>query len=507
MNEIKAYNRRDLLCALGIFLFVLILAAGRITIGVPDWGDDHAAYISEGIAIADNHLNEQKVINYFYHPSNITKEANDGKLTYAWGYPLLQACIYKLVGFNRTNYTSIIWYKIPLALSLAMLGGVLLLFFRRRFNLVISAFLALLFCLSGDLLDSVNKLYSDLPFLFFTFVSFYLMEVYSERSGNIVLAIFYGFTLWITYETRLNGVSVCAMAFLGHLLSQQRGVINKKRFWRNMIPYVLFIILIVITERLLLAPATQNISDIGTVSITKVFENIYYYIVTIIDYFSTLFGIKIRPIGIIITVLCILGFVKNGFGRNAYLSILVIGSFIVLVLLPYQQGLRYLYNVLPVALMYSVYGTLIAGEWLVKLIKNENKKLHYVKTVVACSIALILLSSCTFHIIRNIRNILDQGAPSETDVYSADAIEMYNYIQNNTSRDAVVAFEKPRVLYLNTNRLSFRPRFNDHELADADYLLFSKLPLPTFSKQSLDEVQTKILKENEWYVLYEIQKE
>lgn len=505
MNEEKSYNRRDWLCVLGIFLFVLMLAVGQITKGIPDWGDDHAAYISEGIAIADNRLKEQTEINYFYHPSQLTKEANDGKLIYAWGYPLLQACIYKLVGFDRTNYSSVIWYKIPTALSLAMLGGILFLFFKRRFNTFISAFLALIFCLSGDLFESVNKLYSDLPFIFFAFLTFLLMEWYLERSGNLILAIGYGVALWFTYETRLNGLTVCAMALLGHILSQRKEFISKKLLWQNLIPYMFFVLLVLITERLWLAPATQNLSDIGTADISAVLENLYYYVTTVISYFSTLPGVQIKLVGLIITVLCALGFVKNGFGRNSYLSVLVIGSFIVLVLLPYQQGLRYLYNVLPILLMYATYGALTARKWIVKKIRNRKKNLHAAGTVAAYSMAIILLlSSCTFQIIRDARNISNRGVPTETDVYSDDAVEMYDYIQNNTSRDAIVAFAKPRALYLNTDRLSFRPGSNGHELADADYFLFCKLPIRVFSKVSPDEVPTKILKENEWFALYEI---
>ena len=326
MKKMEIYNHRDWLCALGIVVFLFILAAGQVTTGIPAWGDDHAAYISEGIAIADNCLNEQAEINYFYHPTPLTKESDNGELIYAWGYPLMQACIYKLAGFNRINYSSVIWYKIPLALSLAMLGGVLYLFFRRRFNLFISVFLALLFCMSGDLFESVNKLYSDLPFVLFSFLTFLLMEWYSERPGSPILAVGYGFALWLTYATRLNGVSVCVLALLGHILSQKKGFISKKRFWKNMIPYAVFAVLVLITERFWLAPATQNLSDVGAVSITTVWDNIYYYAFKVITYFSTLPGIQIRPLGFIIPVFCVLGFVKNGFGRNLYLSVLVIGS-------------------------------------------------------------------------------------------------------------------------------------------------------------------------------------
>ena len=223
------------------------------------------------------------------------------------------------------------------------------------------------------------------------------------------------------------------------------------------------------------------------------------------SYFSTLSGIKVLPVGFIITVLCILGFVKNGFGRNLYLSILVIGSFVILVLLPYQQGLRYLYNVLPILLMYAAYGALIARKWALKLIKSRKKSLHAAGKVTAYSIAIILLlSSCTFQIVRDIRNIIDRGAPTETDVYSEEAVEMYEYINTTISQDAIIAFAKPRLLYLNTNRLSFRPGYNGHELKDADYFLLYKSPKRVFSNVSPDEVSTTILKENKWFAFYKI---
>ena len=157
--------------------------------------------------------------------------------------------------------------------------------------------------------------------------------------------------------------------------------------------------------------------------------------------------------------------------------------------------------------MYAAYGVLIAVKWTMKLIRNR-KNLYIAGTVAAYSVAIILLfSSGTCQIIRDVRNISDRGTPTETDVYSEYAVEMYEYIQNHTSRDAVVAFAKPRVLYLNTERLSFRPGYNGHELADADYLLLCKLPAGVFSEVSPDTVPTEPLKENKWFVLYEIKKD
>lgn len=69
------YNRRDWLTAAALFLVIAILAACAVTTGVPDWGDDFAAYINEGMAIADGRFQEQAALNYFQHPTTITKHA------------------------------------------------------------------------------------------------------------------------------------------------------------------------------------------------------------------------------------------------------------------------------------------------------------------------------------------------------------------------------------------------------------------------------------------------
>ena len=153
----KNFKKKDWLAAFCVTLFILIVGALHLTKGVPDWGDDFAAYISEGIAIADGNFHEQAVKNYTMHPSPLTLEASEEGLVYVWGYPLMLSAIYKLVGFDRTTFNTIIWYKLPLLLGLSLLGGVLVLFFRRRFSLRIAIVLSMLMCMSGDLFSAINN--------------------------------------------------------------------------------------------------------------------------------------------------------------------------------------------------------------------------------------------------------------------------------------------------------------------------------------------------------------
>ena len=171
------HTKRDWRMAAFVALIILVLGASTLTPGTTTGGDDHAAYINEGIAIAEGTFQEQIERNYAYHPSDLPDEANDSRLVYVWGYPLMLAGVYKIVGFDRVNYTSVIWYKLISLLSLALTGGVLTLFFRRRFSLYVSAGAALVFCMSGNLFEALNTLYSDLQFLFFSFSLLFFTDI------------------------------------------------------------------------------------------------------------------------------------------------------------------------------------------------------------------------------------------------------------------------------------------------------------------------------------------
>ena len=131
MNSYK-YTVRDYIAALLVTVFVLLTGIPSLTTGVPEWGDDFAAYINEGIAIAEGDFHELTIKNYTMHPSTYSAEASDDGLVYVWGYPLFLAGIYKMVGFDRVDYSTVIYYKIPSLLALSLLGGVQVLFYRRK---------------------------------------------------------------------------------------------------------------------------------------------------------------------------------------------------------------------------------------------------------------------------------------------------------------------------------------------------------------------------------------
>ena len=505
----QCYTRQDWISALFVAIFILFIGAATLTTGVPDWGDDFAAYMSEGMAIADGHFREQTVLNYTMHPSPLTLEASEEGLVYVWGYPLMLSAVYKIVGFDRVNYSSLLWYKLPLLLSVGLLGGVLVLFYRRRFSLGFSAVLALLVCLSGDFFGAMNNLYSDLPFLFFSILTLLLAELYAEYTGknkkDIILGIAYGTTLWYTHELRLNGMTVCAVALLGHviILLKNRADIRKEKLWKHGLPYVIFVILTVLSEKVLLAPATSNMSDVGRATAEQLTDNIKAYWEMLYSYLDGIIGIRLHFIGYMLVAAVLIGIIYKGFTDNIHLTLLVIGTLLVDIMLPYRQGLRYIYNILPLLVMYAAYGIVLVSKGFKKIIHAPEKIWKYAGIVAA---VLVLSMPVISHMRVGIFNLNHWGWMNNDDVYIGEATEVYRYIQEHVSEDAIIAFGKPRALYLNTGRVSIRTGYNGHRITDADYYLQYHISHSEFSPEKEEASRTPMIKEfeNEFFALYKV---
>ena len=512
----RLFTKTDWLFALAATFIVLLFGSFSLTTGIYPWGDDCAAYISEGIAIADGKLAEQAEMNLFYHPTDLPQEAfESGSLVYVWGYPVLLSVIYKFVGFGADK---IIFYKIPLLLSLALSAGALVLLFRKRLSVYFSFVLAVIFSMSSYLFSALNQLYSDLPFVFFCILTMLLMECICslEEKGRSVLAagIIYGISLWFTYETRLSGFAVCVFSFVEHIILLvpvlKKSLNCGRLILQHVIPYFLFGLLVLVSERLWLMPATQNYSDFFVqIDKSALFQ---YYLQMIFKYFKIIAGE-----GNILFVLFLTGLIATGFQKkNIYLTVLVVGTIIVNCNLPYVQGPRYIYNILPFILLYAANGIVLTADFVKKCFKKaeagiskdaaKRKILSIIpkicRVLIVAVAALVLVNVCSYGAKTAYNNITNWGRTQKEDAYSTYAIEVYQYISENTDSDSVICFEKPRMLYLNTGRKSFRYGINGHELSDCDYYLKFKDGFP--GELDVELPDNEIVLDNEMFVLYSL---
>lgn len=492
--------RREWGIMLALFMALLLLCFFSLD-NFCYWGDDYAAYINEAIAIADGHFDQQAKLNYVMHPSDMVDEAKSGELVYVWGYPLILSLVYAFAGFDRVDYTSIPFYKLPSVLALAGLAALLYAFYRRRMGKGLSFLFALLFCSCGEFFNFLDTLYSDLVFLFFAILALYLGESYTEcRDGKkrTALALIFGVVLWFMYEIRFNGVAILFACAAGQLISllRSRGKPGKRGIIAELLPYIVFGLLMLVSS-LILAPATGNSSDMDGAVLTLFVSNLKYYAGLIWHwlgllinslFINPLYSILRRliplsfealtPVKNILCALCVLftvlGMVSNGTAKNGHLSLLIIVYIIFVSLLPYSQGLRYIYPLLPLILLFI--GCVLTHIW--GLLSQSLRSSRLIKA----GAWLILAGLCFFVLLPRISDMRAPRTEERTEIssvadiymqnaYSPAAIEVYNYIQQNTPEESVIAFFTPRGLYLNTQRLSIKPGANGHSMAEADYYL------------------------------------
>ncbi len=526
-----AYTKADRLIAALLALVMLALCVGSLNYGC-SWGDDSAAYISEGIAIAEGNFKEQVKLNTLLHPSILGDNVED-ELVYVWGYPLLLSVVYLIDGFDMDNYSNIIVYKIPSAIFFAVMAVCFFLLLRRRFSLPASAFTACLFCGASFFFEIVNSLYSDMVYMGMCMLTLLCIELYiteSSRRALIFKGIGLGAIIWYTVEVRTNGLVFIAVLLTAQLASMRgQKKPGKDEILPRLIPYAVFIALKIATEYILLRPVTPNSADMSIASSDFIFANILFYITRLADFaaqqFNNLLASLLMPFlpadmpeklssslyrfseifGWASLTMSVLGILTDGIKKNLHLSLYMIFCAAGTCLLPYTQGLRYMMGIMPVMVIFSVYGYRRIFAKAPALLRKggkdtesesvENtKKIHPTLNIAASALTVILcLAACYAQYnadVENIRAIKANGddihAGSEG-MYSPEAIEIYDYIKANTAQDAVFAFHKPRALYLNTGRLAFSYLVNDRDVMDADYCILPELFYQTYVNDETPE--------------------
>ena len=239
---------------------------------------------------------------------------------------------------------------------------------------------------------------------------------------------------------------------------------------------------------------------------SEVWENIQYYQRLLFDYFSKLPYVSIPAVGYVSVGLMVIGIIVRTLKGNAHLTLLLIGTMIVLVMLPYRQGLRYVYNILPFMLMFIVYGAMFVIQRIQKAFSGFRKMSLVTGVIVTAIAGEMLFFPCAAAIVNDYINLTHWGEKTQDDVFNDEAKEVYAYIRQNISEDSIIAFAKPRALYLNTGRRSFRPGINGHDVMDAEYLLFCKLKYGDFEDIKPGAWPLKTVLDNGLFTLYEIRK-
>lgn len=475
----KSVRGKKWLPAVLAFILTLLVLVSNLN-NDTDWGDDNAAYITQGIALAEGRLDEQAHLNPFLHPTPLPKEA-DGTLIYAMGYPVILSLVYRLAGFDRETFSTLFLYKLPSVLAMAGCAAILYVFYRRRLPAWMSFLFSVLFCINPLMLNLVDSMYSDSVFLFFLLLSFSMTEAFldafeEEKAGKAVfLGILLGLSMGMVAYVRFSGFAYCIAIALMCLLRLRKTPPRGRRVLTALLPWVVLAVFLLIFNGLLFPKATSNLSDYSGMSLRIILSHIWHYAATTLLWLSKLFGqwppLPVRlAVGAIAAGFFLLG-LWTARRKEIPCFLLLAGTYIGVILLPYTQGLRYCYPVLHIILLYIGYGLLALGERLQK--RDMRRRTVLKRAGFVCVWILLAVTVATSCSDSFFGMLLGEGPPvrEEPSPFSVECTEMYRYIRENVPEDSAIAFYKPRLLYLVTQRQSIRMGVNGHDFSQADFYL------------------------------------
>ncbi len=193
---------------IGLYGIVLALLLPLLFINIKnshDWGDDFAQYIhqAQNILIGQSQNNTGYIYNdnYFIGPT-----------AYPTGFPLLLAVFSKFSDDNLMSLNKLI----SLFWMLGCFVGFL--FFRKHFSYLTALITTLIIAYNPMMIQFKTEILSDLPFMFFSLLSLYLID----KEEKLWLAIATGLLIAFTVHIRSIGFILLGVLIVYKLLNTRK---------------------------------------------------------------------------------------------------------------------------------------------------------------------------------------------------------------------------------------------------------------------------------------------
>lgn len=408
-----------------------------------NWGDDFALYIAQGISLIEGKTEILLARNRFAM-ANSTYQI--GPNLYPWGFPLILSPIYAFSGLNLSamKITGIFFFELSLV--------VLFFLFHEKLELFSLLFLVSFFAFNPLFIKSNNNILSDMPYLFFSLLSIFMIERYivQKRASNLefIILCLVGLLISFAFFIRSVGFLLILLLAISQMISLTAYRGDGKQRIRNMklfiIPYIVFVIFSAIAYLFLPSGSESYLSILSETRLSSSIDHFIYYL----DLPSKFFGYQFSSIIYWLTIPFFLyGIYRHC--RTDYLFLLYSAlTLAILILWPYIQGIRFIFPILPFFIYFLCRGLedfrpyfYIPGRKVVASIEATH--------VVMVTLIFLLL----FHSVRltysNLTNEEIIKGP-----FTEESLEMFQFIKDNAEKESIIIFFKPRILGLLTGRNS-----------------------------------------------------
>ena len=401
-----------------------------------DWGGDFAGYIMQAKNIVEGVPQSETL--YVYNTDNPVL----GPPAYPIGFPLLLSPVYAIAG------NSILAFTFWVTAFLYGLGLVMALFMRRYFTDLVIMFLVLILVYNPWTLAMKLEIMSEFPFAFLLLLCLYLFEKYSNGPFwmGIVIAILGGLLLSVRTVGIVFPLAVLAWAIRKRFIDRDKTPMS--RCVCGFLVGIGSILVYMLLNNLIFAvPQAEG----GSYFCIWGEEGLYYTIVNNLAYYTEQFKYFFSPWGgnwnflplalkAVIFTFALLGMIRSFFRRLELMDMIVILYLGILIVYPYRHaGIRFLWPIMPMLIFYMVRG--------LETVHIFPKISKTAKTIFLGCLVLVSYLHMTSYIIETQHETI-KGPQEQL------SLEAFEYIRDNTAKDDLILFVKPRVLALYAERPS-----------------------------------------------------
>ncbi len=441
-----------------------------------DWGGDFAGYVMQARSIVEGCTQE------FVEQNRFTIEQSSRRIApaaYPWGTPVMLVPLYALFGLDMLALKGLnVSCHILFLLALAHL-------LRDRHPPPFFVFLISLLAFNPYLILSLDKVLSDIPYLFLATASVLLIgrtvvdgrPVISRVSDRVGLGLLMAFSSFI----RGTGLVLVVVLAITHavkaaerLLASRgqrdlppgpaNGFARRDRITEYLLvdalPYATFLFATLLWNSLLPEGGmSYYLSYYRSISLEEIRFHLGYYLEIFGDFFI---GLPHRELLYGATMPLLVAGVLENPKRDHHLLSYAFLNWLIHVLWPPVQGLRYVFPLLPVYLHFVLLGL----RWGIQALQGATARVVRVLTLCLGILVLVQFAGFLFH---HAKENLSKGRLAGDGPYAPHSQEMFAFVRQEIEKEAVVVFFKPRVMRMLTDRQSIMVN-RPEDLSRGDYL-------------------------------------
>ncbi|MBF0562726.1 MAG: hypothetical protein HQL37_12040 [Alphaproteobacteria bacterium] len=451
-----------------VLLASLVLVSGLLMFSLitngHDWGGDFSGYIMQAKSLVEGDTDA------FVQRNRFTIENTGpglGPIAYPWGFPLILAPIYALYGLDLPAL------KMAGLLSYACFLLVLYFGFANTCSKAWLFVFVVFFAFNPTMIEFVNHIMSDLPFLLFSTIAMALIgTVLIERRPIIspfIDHVLIGVAIGMACLVRTNGLLLVAVLAGVQILQAVGG----RRTLNCIVPHAVFLVTNLLEHALLPEGGDSYFSFrnsatylmlLNSLTADNIYSNAAYNFNMIITFIDT--RIEALPLfSAVPPALAAIGATKSIRRTYHWLGYIAL-TFLLYSIWPWRQGIRFLFPLLPFYVLLIIIGLESIADGIVRHTRQPMLGLLLFASAFVWDLSQAHRSLLALDALTNSRET--QDGP-----FGDGATRLFSFIKSESQPDDILIFRKPRVIALLTGRRAFRTR-NTAEFGKGSILVIDR---------------------------------